>query len=281
MTSLSELAPNYDAILSDVWGVVHNGIAAHPSAVDALHRFRQGGGRVVLITNAPRPAAPIIEMLDDLGVPRDAYDAVVSSGDVTRTMLVPYRGQILHYVGPPRENDGLFEGLDITLGSAEEAKAVIVTDLDDDDETPDDYNDRITVWLARKLPMICANPDRVVEHGDRLIYCGGALADLYEARGGMINMAGKTYRPIYDEALKAAEAAAGRRLDHSRILAIGDSVRTDAIGAANAGLDLLFVTGSIHAGELDAFGSPDPAAIRALVAPSGARLKAFMPRLAW
>jgi HAD superfamily hydrolase (TIGR01459 family) len=281
LSTLSEIAGNYDAVLSDVWGVVHNGIEAHPSAVDALRRYRQGGGRVVLITNAPRPSAPIIDMLDDLKVPRDAYDAVVSSGDVTRTMLVPYRGLTLHYVGPVAENDGLFEGLDITLGPAEAAKAVIVTDLDDDDETPDDYNDRITVWLARNLPMICANPDRVVEHGDRLIYCGGALADLYEARGGMIKMAGKPYRPIYEEALKAAEAAAGRTLDRSRILAIGDSVRTDAIGAANAGLDLLFVTGSIHAGELDAFGSPDPQAIRDLVAPSGARLRAFMPRLAW
>lgn len=281
MSSLSGIAGNYDAVLSDVWGVVHNGIEAHPSAVDALRRYRQGGGRVVLITNAPRPSPPIIDMLDDLHVPRDAYDAVVSSGDVTRTMLVPYRGQTLHYVGPPTENDSLFEGLDITLGAAGDAKAVVVTDLDDDDETPDDYNDRITLWLKRKLPMICANPDRVVEHGDRLLYCGGALADLYEARGGMIRMAGKPYRPIYDEALKAAETAAGRVLDRNRILAIGDSVRTDAIGAANAGLDLLFVTGSIHAGELDAFGSPDPQAIRDLVAPSGARLKAFMPRLAW
>jgi HAD superfamily hydrolase (TIGR01459 family) len=281
MSTLSEIAGNYDAILSDVWGVVHNGVAAHPGAVDALRRFREGGGRVVLITNAPRPSPPIIDMLDDLGVTREAYDAVVSSGDVTRAMLVPYRGQTLHYVGPLEENDGLFEGFDITLGAPEDAKAVIVTDLDDDDQTPDDYNDRITIWLARKLPMICANPDRVVEHGDRLIYCGGALADLYEARGGMIHMAGKPYRPIYDEALKAAEQAAGRQLDRGRILAIGDSVRTDAIGAANAGLDLLFVTGSIHAGELDAFGSPDPAAIRSLVAPSGARLKAFMPRLAW
>ncbi len=281
MSSLYEIAGNYDAILSDVWGVVHNGIAAHPSAVDALRRYRQGGGRVVLITNAPRPSAPIIDMLDRMNVPRDAYDAVVSSGDVTRAMLVPYRGKILHYVGPEHDNDGLFEGLDITLGAPEDAKAVIVTDLDNDDQTPDDYTDRITTWLARKLPMICANPDRVVEHGDQLIYCGGALADLYEARGGMINMAGKPYRPIYDEALKAAEKAAGRPIDRSRILAIGDSVRTDAIGAANAGLDLLFVTGSIHAGELDAFGSPDPQAIRDLVAPSGARLKAFMPRLAW
>jgi HAD superfamily hydrolase (TIGR01459 family) len=279
--TLSAIAENYDAVLSDVWGVVHNGISAHPTAVDALRRFRQSGGRVVLITNAPRPSAPIIEMLDRFNVPRDTYDAVVSSGDVTRAMLAPYRGQTLHYVGPERENDGLFEGFDITLGSAEEAKAVIVTDLDNDDQTPDDYNDRITLWLKRKLPMICANPDRVVEHGDQLIYCGGALADLYEARGGMIRMAGKPYRPIYDEALHKAEAAAGRSLDRGRILAIGDSVRTDAIGAANAGLDLLFVTGSIHAGELDAFGSPDPQAVRDLVAPSGARLRAFMPRLAW
>ncbi len=281
MSSLADIADNYDAILSDVWGVVHNGIAAHPTAVDALLRFREGGGRVVLITNAPRPSPPIVDMLDRLHVPRDAYDAVVSSGDVTRAMLMPYRGQTLHYVGPPKDNDGLFEGLDIKLGAAEDAKAVIVTDLDDDNETPDDYNDRITVWLRRKLPMICANPDRVVEHGDQLFYCGGALADLYEARGGMIKMGGKPYRPIYDEALKAADKAAGRPLDRSRILAIGDSVRTDAIGAANAGLDLLFVTGSIHASELDAFGNPDPQAVRDLVAPSGARLKAFMPRLAW
>ncbi len=281
MSPLSEIAANYDAVLSDVWGVVHNGIAAHPSAVDALLRFRQGGGRVVLITNAPRPSPPIAEMLDRLHVPRDAYDAIVSSGDVTRAMLVPYRGQTLHYVGPEHENDGLFEGLDITLGPAEEAKAVIVTDLDDDDETPDDYSGRIGVWLRRKLPMICANPDRVVEHGDQLIYCGGALADLYEARGGMIKMAGKPYRPIYDRALAEAEKAAGRALDRGRILAIGDSVRTDAIGAAGAGLDLMFITGSIHAAELDAFGNPDPQAVRDLVAPSGARLTAFMPRLAW
>ena len=281
MSSLSEIAGDYDAVLSDVWGVLHNGIEAHPSAVDALRRYRQGGGRVVLITNAPRPSPPIMQMLDDLHVPRDAYDSMVSSGDVTRAMLLPYRGKTLHYVGPPKENDGLFEGLDITLGPAEDANAVIVTDLDDDDQTPDDYTDRVSVWLSRKLPMICANPDRVVEHGNQLIYCGGALADLYEARGGRIHMAGKPYRPIYDKALQEAEAAAGRPLDRSRILAIGDSVRTDAIGAANAGLDLLFVTGSIHAEERDAFGSPDPEAIRDLVAPSGARLRAFMPRLAW
>ncbi len=281
MTSLAALAPHYDAVLSDVWGVLHNGVAAHPSAVEALRAFRRGGGRVVLITNAPRPAPPIVTMLDALGVPRDTYDSIVSSGDVTRAMLAPYRGQTLHYVGPPHENDSLFDGLDITLGPAGAARAVVVTDLDDDDETPDAYTARMTEWLARRLPLIGAIADRVVEHGDRLLYCGGALADLYEARGGMIRMAGKPYRPIYDEALRHAEQAAGRPLARDRILAIGDSVRTDAIGAAAAGLDLMFITGSIHAEELDAFGAPDPAAIRALVAPSGANLRAFMPRLAW
>ena len=280
-STLAALAPDYDAVLSDVWGVVHNGVAAYPEAVDALRQFRKSGGRVVLITNAPRAAAPIVEMLDTMGVPRDAYDGLVSSGDVTRTMIAPYRGKVVHHIGPPSIDDSLYEGLGVIRGPAEQAEAVVVTDLDDDNDTPDMYEDRIKVWLARKLPLICANPDRVVEHGGRIIYCGGALADLYEAHGGRIKMAGKPYRPIYDEALKLAESTAGKSLDRGRILAIGDSVRTDAIGAANAGLDLLFVTGSIHAQELDAFGSPDPEAIRALVAPSGARLKGFMPRLAW
>jgi HAD superfamily hydrolase (TIGR01459 family) len=281
MNGLSEIAGNYDAVLSDVWGVLHNGVAAHPTACEALVNYRKDGGRVCLITNAPRPSPSIVTLIDRLGVPREAYDAIVSSGDVTRTMLEDYRDRTVHYVGPPDENDSLFEGLNITLGPAEQADAVVVTDLDTDDDTPDMYNDRVTVWLKRHLPMICANPDRVVEHGDRLIYCGGALADLYEARGGRILMAGKPYRPIYKEAMALAEKASGRTLDKSRVLAIGDSVRTDAIGAANFGLDLLFITGSIHAEELDAFGKPDPAAIRALVAPSGANLAGFMPRLAW
>lgn len=281
MTSLSTLAANYDAVLSDVWGVVHNGVSPYADAVDALRRYRGGGGRVVLITNAPRAAAPIVEMLDEMGVPRDAYDALVSSGDVTRTMIAPYRGKMIHHVGPASADDSLYEGLGIIRGPAEEAAAVVVTDPENDDDTPEMYRGRMQLWLSRKLPLICANPDRVVEHGGKILYCGGALADLYEAMGGRILMAGKPYRPIYDEALKRAEAAAGRALDRAKILAIGDSVRTDAIGAANAGLDLLFITGSIHAEELDAFGAPDPEAVRALVAPSGARLKGAMARLAW
>jgi HAD superfamily hydrolase (TIGR01459 family) len=281
LSGLGAIASRYDAILSDVWGVVHNGIAAHSTAVAALAEFRKAGGRVVFITNAPRPSPDIIPLLDRLGVVRECYDDIVSSGDSTRALLEPYRGRAVHYVGPPDENDGLFAGLDIRLTGPEEASAIVVTDLDTDDDTPDMYNDRVTLWLGRKLPLIAANPDRVVEHGDRLIYCGGALADLYEARGGQIIMAGKPYRPIYTEALRLADQAAGRPLDRSRILAIGDSVRTDAIGAAGAGLDLLFITGSIHAAELDAFGNPDPTAVEALLTPSAATVAGFMPKLAW
>ena len=281
ISGLADLAGRYDAVLSDVWGVVHNGVAAFPSAVDALVEYRRGGGKVVFITNAPRPSGPLVDMLDRLGVTRDAYDAIVSSGDATRAMIAKYSGRAIHHVGPPTEDDALYEGLDVRRTGADEAEAIVVTDLDTDDDTPEMYRERAKLWLARKLPMICANPDRVVEHGDKIIYCGGALGDLYAAMGGMVLMAGKPYQPIYEEAFRLAEAAAGRSLDKSRVLAIGDSVRTDATGAAAFGLDLLFVTGSIHAAELDAFGKPDPQAINDLVAPSRARLSGFLPRLAW
>ena len=281
ISGLSDLAGRYDAVLSDVWGVVHNGVEAFPSAVEALAEFRKAGGKVVFITNAPRPSGPIIEMLDRLGVHRAAYDAIVSSGDATRVMIGKYRGRPIHHVGPATEDDALYEGLDVRRTGAEEAEVVVVTDLDTDDDTPEMYRERARLWLSRKLPMICANPDRVVEHGDKIIYCGGALGDLYAAMGGMVLMAGKPYQPIYEEAFRLAEAAAGHPLDKSRVLAIGDSVRTDATGAAKFGVDLLFVTGSIHAAELDAFGKPDPQAIADLVAPSRAHMAGFLPRLSW
>ena len=281
ISGLADLAGRYDAVLSDVWGVVHNGVEAFPTAVDALSQFRAAGGKVVFITNAPRPSGPIIEMLDRLGVHRAAYDAIVSSGDATRTMIGKYRGRAIHHVGPPTEDDALYDGLDVRRTGADEAEVVVVTDLDTDEDTPEMYRERARLWLSRRLPMICANPDRVVEHGDKIIYCGGALGDLYAAMGGMVLMAGKPYQPIYEEAFRLAELAAGRPLDKSRVLAIGDSVRTDATGAAQFGVDLLFVTGSIHAAELDAFGKPDPQAIADLVAPSRAHMAGFLPRLSW
>jgi HAD superfamily hydrolase (TIGR01459 family) len=281
ISGLSDLAGSYDAVLSDVWGVVHNGIEAFPSAVDALTQYRKAGGKVVFITNAPRPSGPIVEMLDRLGVHRDSYDSIVSSGDATRVMIAKYSGKAIHHVGPATEDDTLYEGLNVRRTGPEEAEVVVVTDLDTDDDTPEMYRERAQCWLSRKLPMICANPDRVVEHGNQIVYCGGALGDLYAAMGGMVLMAGKPYQPIYEEAFRLAEVAAGKSLDKSRVLAIGDSVRTDATGAAQFGIDLLFVTGSIHAAELDAFGKPDPQAIADLVAPSRAHMSGFLPRLAW
>jgi HAD superfamily hydrolase (TIGR01459 family) len=281
LAGLSHLPARYRVLFCDVWGVVHNGVAAFAPAVDALKRFREAGGTVVLVTNAPRPSAPIIAMLDRLGVDRAAWDAVVSSGDATRAMIAPYRGKIIHHVGPPTLDDALYEGLDVTRGPAEVAEAVVVTDLDEDDDTPDMYEARAALWKLRGLPLICANPDKVVEVGSNLYYCGGALADLYEARGGTVLMAGKPYTPIYEEALRLAQGVTGRQVERSEILAVGDSMRTDATGAAAFGIDFLFVTGSIHAEEIDAFGTPDADAIRALVEPTGATMVGFLPRLVW
>ncbi|WDR04359.1 hypothetical protein PSQ19_17920 [Devosia algicola] len=186
---------------------------AFPSAVDALVNYRAQGGVVVLITNAPLPSRPVVEMLDQFGVPRAAWDAIVSSGDATRALLAPYRDRVIHHVGPPTDDDELYEGLGLIRGDVADAEVVVVTDLDHDDEVPEVYAPRVSKWLERDLPMICANPDKVVEHGDQLIYCGGALADYYAERGGMVQMAGKPFAPIYDEALRLAEVAAGRKLD--------------------------------------------------------------------
>ena len=278
---LSQLAPRYDALLCDIWGVVHNGIVPHAGAPEALAAFRAGGGVVVLITNAPYPSPSIIGGLEAMGVSSDSYDAVVSSGDVTRNLLAAYAGQPVQHAGPRDLDAVLLDGLDIILVPAgAPAAAVVISDLEADNDTVADYADRMTGWLAAQLPLICAKPDKVVDVGVRLLFWGGAVADAYADLGGTVIFAGKPYPEIYAEALRLAEAAAGRKLSTDRILAIGDSVRTDATGAARMGLDLLFVTGSIHAADLGAAGH-DPAAVAGLVAPSGARMVGFMAHLGW
>jgi len=281
LAGLSEISTRYDGILSDVWGVLHNGVNAFDDVIDAFVRYRRSGGRIVLVTNAPRPAAPIIAYLDDLGVPREAYDDLISSGDVSRNLIAQYRGQVIHHVGPVTADDTLYEGLGVIRGSVQDAKAVVVTDLDTDDDTPEMYAHRIPAWLERKLPMICANPDKVVEHGGRIIYCGGALADVYQAQGGEVLMAGKPYRVIYNQAQVLLENAAGKPIGRDRILAIGDSVRTDATGATGFGVDFLFVTGSIHAEELGPTHAPDPVLVHELIDQSGVQMIGYMARVRW
>jgi HAD superfamily hydrolase (TIGR01459 family) len=277
----STLAPAYDVVLCDVWGVVHNSVVAFADACDALTRFRQQDGTVVLITNAPRPSTVVMTILDGLKVPRVAYDAIVSSGDVTRAVIAGRAGQRVFHVGPERDVP-MFEGLDAPLAGVESADYVVCSGLfDDTTETPQDYAMLIAAMRARELPMVCANPDIVVERGETLVYCAGAIADAYAAAGGSVLYAGKPYRPIYEQAFAIAQRARGRAIEPARLLAIGDSVRTDLKGAAEFGIDCLFVTGGIHAEELGGRDRPDALALGGIFAAAGLAPRAVMQRLIW
>ncbi len=245
------LAPRYDLILCDIWGVLHDGLKAFPDAGVTLTRFRQGGGRVVLVSNAPRPGDAVTEQLDGLGVPQTAYDAIVTSGDVTRAIVVSRGTEKLHHIGPERDLS-LFEGLPARFASLEEADYVVCTGLFDDEvETVADYEATLRRMRERKLLMVCANPDIVVERGHHLILCAGALAAAYEALGGEAYTGGKPHQPIYDAAIKAAPGHnGGSELDRTRILAIGDAIRTDVAGARGFGVDSLLIARGIHAADL-------------------------------
>jgi HAD superfamily hydrolase (TIGR01459 family) len=277
----STLAPDYDVVFSDIWGVVHNGVIAFPHACDALMRARARGAVVILVTNAPRPHDSVERQLDTLHVPREAYDAVVASGDVTRGVIKERRGQSVFHMGPERDAS-IFTGLDVRFAPLESADYVVCSGLDDDDhETPEDYRVRLELMLKRDVFMLCGNPDVVVERGDKLVYCAGSIADLYATMGGEVLYAGKPYRPIYDMALAKAEEAAGRKVASGRVLAIGDSVRTDLKGAHTAGIDFLFVTSGIHAEEVGGRERPDTGALKSVFAAAGDVPKAVMRELVW
>jgi HAD superfamily hydrolase (TIGR01459 family) len=272
------LAPRYDVVLCDIWGVVHDGVTAFAEACDALARFRRGGGTVILVTNAPRPSEWVAHQLDKLRVPADAYDGVASSGDVTRAEVAARRGAVFH-IGPERDLT-IFHGLDVRFVAVEAADYVVCSGLfDDATETPDDYRAMIEAMRRRELFMVCANPDLVVRRGDTLLYCAGAIADLYRASGGDVLYAGKPYRPIYDTALAAAAQVRGVPALASRTLAIGDSLRTDITGAAAMGIDAMFVIGGIHAEELGV--EERIGGLAAMFAAAGITPKSVMERLVW
>jgi HAD superfamily hydrolase (TIGR01459 family) len=281
VTRFALLAPGYDAVLCDVWGVVHNGIAALTPAGEALTQFRQGGGTVLLISNAPRPGAAVVRMLDRLGVPRSAYDDIITSGDLTREFIASHPSRCVFHIGPERDRS-IFAGLDLQFGPAEAADYVICTGLfDDERETPEDYRGLLERMHARGLLFVCANPDLVVERGDRLIYCAGAIAEVYAGLGGEVVYAGKPHRPIYDAALARIAVARGTSIPHTRVLAIGDSIRTDLAGAAALGIDGLFITRGIHAEELGHRDDPDLDRLGRFFADAGVTPKAVMRELAW
>jgi len=274
--SVAPLAASTSAWLVDIWGVMHNGVRPYVPACEACQTFRDGGGLVMLVSNSPRPRESVIAQLDRIGVPGTAYDAIVSSGDVARTLIESYAGRSLLHIGPERDLP-IFAGIDVKRVGADAADAVVCTGLEHDErETPDDYGATLAMCAARGLPMICANPDLTVERGGRIIYCAGAIAQAYERLGGAVAYAGKPYLPIYQLAFATLERLRPGSSDRSRLLAIGDGVRTDLAGAAAAGLRALFVASGVHvAGELD------EAALRALFPPGSPRPIAAMPRLVW
>ena len=292
LDGIAGLVSGYDVILSDIWGVVHNGRQHFAAACDALARFRQRGGTVILITNAPRPYPPILKQLEGLGVPEGTFDAVVTSGDVTLSLIAARGGAPLHHIGPPRDI-ALFDilteqtGLNPPRVDLEKAEYVVCTGLFDDEHTPDDYADVFTTMRARNLSMISANPDIVVHVGEKELYCSGALAEVYEKMGGTVIQAGKPFAPIYGKAMELAASKFGRAVEPARVLAIGDGIRTDIAGAASRGLDVIFITSGIHRAQLHPPG-PDgaPGELRRdvldrIAAEAGLSPLAAMAQLAW
>jgi HAD superfamily hydrolase (TIGR01459 family) len=235
----------------------------------------------VFITNAPRPGDSVIRQIDQLKVPREAYDGIVSSGDVTRDVIMQRKGQSLCHIGPPRDQP-IFAGLPVKFAPLESADYVVCSGLDEDDiETPEDYRPRLEIMLKRKLFMLCGNPDLVVERGDKLVYCAGSVADLYATMGGEVLYAGKPYRPIYDMALRTAEVVSGRKTDIKRVMAIGDSVRTDLKGARAFGIDMLFMAAGIHAEEFGGRDTPNAEAMKTVFTAAGEMPTAVMKHLTW
>jgi HAD superfamily hydrolase (TIGR01459 family) len=244
---LAAISGGYDTVLCDIWGVVHDGGKAYPAAITALQAFRAAGGAVVLVSNVPKPRDPIFEQLRQRGVPRDAFDTIVTSGDAIRKEFKARAPGPMLKIGPPRYDDDLWAGLDLDEADLEGAAFLAVSGLRDPErETPADYAPLLERAKARGLDLVCANPDIVVRVGDRLIWCAGALARDYDALGGRVVMAGKPHAAIYDLAYQEAQAALGRRVGKSQILAIGDGPVTDVLGANREGLDCLFIAGGVN-----------------------------------
>jgi HAD superfamily hydrolase (TIGR01459 family) len=256
--SLADLSGRHDAVFCDLWGCLHNGKAAFPAAVSALQGFRRGGGKVVLLTNAPRPQSSVIKHLDALGVPRDAWDIVVTSGDAAQMgMLSGAVGRKVHHIGAPKDESFFTDFADdlatyaksqppIERVALKNAEGIVCTGLNDDQtETVEDYRATLLMGKTLGLPMLCANPDIVVDMGDKRLYCAGALAQAYEAMGGTALYFGKPHPPIYDLARRRLGEAGGP--SDPQILCVGDGILTDIQGGIGEGLDTLFITGGLEA----------------------------------
>ena len=241
ISGLGQVADDYDVLICDIWGVIHNGKIPFFEACEALTRFRQSRGTVVLVSNSPRPSRAIPEQLASIRVPEGIYDAIVTSGDATIDELSRRAPGPVFKLGPDRD-DRIYEGLELHFSALEDARFISCTGLfHDDTETPDDYTELLSEARDHGLPMVCANPDIRVKRGDKMIYCGGALAQKYEDMGGEVIYAGKPHTPIYRLSRAWLEEVLGYVPGAERILAIGDNIHTDLLGAQNENFDCLFI----------------------------------------
>jgi HAD superfamily hydrolase (TIGR01459 family) len=289
LTGLAQAQDRYDAFLCDIWGVLHNGERSFPAASEALRELRRRGKTITLITNAPRPRGEVAEQLASLGVGADCYDSIATSGDVCAHAIAARAPGRPYHIGPERDRPvfsaaAALTSHDVAPVALEQAVFAVCTGLNEDTvETPADYEAVLAACRAKNLPMICANPDLVVYRGEQLVYCAGALAERYEALGGVVEQAGKPYAPIYRMAIGLLEQARGKPLDIDRILAIGDAIHTDIAGATTMGLDSLLVTQGVHRVELHGpeAGALDAEAYEQFVESHGVTPVYRIARLAW
>ncbi len=277
------LLARYHAVFCDVWGVMHNGRQAYAEAGAALARFRAGGGTVVLVSNAPVPADGVERVLERTGVRRDAWDAIVCSGDIALAHIAERGYQRLHRIGPAKRDSRLFQRLPGPGAALSEADAIVCTGLvDEANETVESYHPLIAQGVARALPFVCANPDLVVDVGDKRYLCAGSIAAEYEGRGGPVFWAGKPHPAAFAAALRRTTALRGAAPPPERILAIGDAIRTDLAAAQAMGVDALFIAAGIHSGEIVAAAAIDQGRLAALFAPPGTPpALAAMVQLRW
>ncbi len=275
ISNFETIVERYDALFCDAWGVIHNGVTLMPGIAKALENFRNTRGPVIILTNAPRPSSIIPKQLDKLGLPRSCYDDVVTSGDATRQSMKDHASKPIYRFGPELD-DPLYDGIDLTFAPLQEAGAIVCSGMLDDDDHPDDYREGLVSAAARGLPMICANPDILVNWGGRMIYCAGAIAQLYAELGGEVIYSGKPHKPIYDLAHQRLLKLNGAK-PSGRVLAVGDGIATDIAGASANNLDALFIVGS---GGLHTAGVSERE-INKTLAQAGLRAVAAMEALQW
>ncbi len=275
--SIAPLASSTGVWFVDIWGVMHNGVAPFAPAIQACETFRKSSGRVILVSNSPRLTAGVQAQLDSIGVARAAYDGIITSGDVSRSLIAGWPGKTILHIGPERDR-AIFVGLGVTLVEAGQAACAVCTGLlDDERETPADYRGILAALRQRSIPMICANPDKTVLRGGRTIYCAGAIAAAYEALGGNVSYAGKPFAPIYVAAFDLASSLCSFAVEKSRVLAIGDGIATDIEGASRAGIRSVFIASGLHgpaSGDL-------AASLDGLFADASVKPVAAMRGLAW